>query len=71
MKGWSIIACDEVDVAGEMAELRCGELKILVPYSAMLTAVAAQSGHFTLENGPRGETDSRAISRADDNSGCA
>jgi hypothetical protein len=72
VKGWSTIACDEVNVAGEIVELRCGDLKILVhqaPY--FLTAIAAQSGQFTQRDGPRGETDSRAISRVDDNSGWA
>ncbi|TCG03070.1 hypothetical protein BZM27_51195 [Paraburkholderia steynii] len=37
--GWSTAACDEVNVAGEMVELRCGDLKTLIPYSAILTAI--------------------------------
>jgi hypothetical protein len=54
VKGWSTIECDEVDVAGEMVELRCGDFRILVPHSAILTAVAAQSGQLTQGDGPRG-----------------
>jgi hypothetical protein len=37
----STIVCDEVDVSGEMIELRWCELKILVPYDAVIAAVAA------------------------------
>jgi hypothetical protein len=38
---WSTVECDEVDVSGEMVELRRGEIKLLVPCGAILAAIKA------------------------------
>jgi hypothetical protein len=35
------VVCDEIDVSGEMIELRWRDLKIMVPCDAALAAIAA------------------------------
>ncbi|MPW23014.1 hypothetical protein GCT13_41120 [Paraburkholderia sp. CNPSo 3157] len=54
VKDWSIIECDEIDVTGEMVELRCRDVRILVPYGTVVTAITAQAGPLSLVENARG-----------------
>ena len=71
VKGRITIACDEINVAGGMGELRCGDLTTLVPHGAMLFDGYRCAVRAFRAAAREGETDSRAFSRADDNSGRA
>lgn len=54
VKDWSLIECDEVDMAGEMVELRCREVRILIPYGAVVAAITVQAGPLAQGENTRG-----------------